>query len=628
MNIRNFSIIAHIDHGKSTLADRILEKTGAISKRNMRERVMDTLELEQEKGITIKLQTARMKWKYTGKNSKFTNNIFVLNLIDTPGHIDFSYEVSRSITASEGVVLLVDATQGIQAQTISNFYKALEKDLVIIPAISKIDSPKAEIEKTKKSMIEILGFNNDEIILTSGKTGEGVEELLNTIVTKVPPLQIKITDKTAKLLIFDSFFHEHKGVVALVKVMQGEIQQKNSLYAIQTKTQIAPIDIGYLRPSLEKQKILTTGEVGYIATGLKDIKEIHVGDTITRYQDYQESKIIPLPGYEPPKPMVFASLYPTITENFEEFSKNLQKLALNDAALTYTKEKSPILGSGYCCGFLGLLHLEITQERLSREFDTEIFTTAPSVLYKLKLTTKNPTKISRLTQPTFDKNNSLLVRNAGEFPKQEIIDQAFEPWVKVEIITPSKYMGPIIEFVKQQRGIYQTTEYLTVQIKSYVSDYVILKFEIPTAEIITNFFDNLKSLSQGYASMDYEHLDYRKADIVEVTILVNFESVEALSFISHKSFAQKRAQALVKKLADVIPRQQFQVPVQAAISGKIIARSDIRAFRKDVTAKLYGGDVTRKKKLLEKQKKGKKRMKQFGKVEIPKEAFLAILKND
>ncbi|MBN2016008.1 elongation factor 4 [Candidatus Dojkabacteria bacterium] len=624
-NIRNFSIIAHIDHGKSTLADRILEKTGAISTRQMKDRMLDTLELEQEKGITIKLQTARMEWKYTGSNENFSLKPFTLNLIDTPGHVDFSYEVSRSIAASEGVVLLVDATQGIQAQTISNFYKALDKDVVIIPAISKVDLPNAEVEKTRKALVEILGFKDNEIILTSGKTGEGVELLLNTIVEKVPPPKLDKKDEETKLLIFDSFFHEHKGVVALVKVVSGDVKFPEELFAIQTDVIIHTVETGYLRPGLEKQAELKTGEVGYIATGLKDIKDIHVGDTITKLS---QKNIIPLPGYTPPKPMVFASLYPVDSEKFEEFSESLEKLALNDAALTYTKEKSPILGSGFCCGFLGLLHLEITQERLSREFDTEVFTTTPSVLYKLKLTTKDDSKIGNLIQPKFDSEGLLLVRSAGEYPRQEVIEQAFEPWVKLEVVTPMRYMGAVIELAKEHRGIYKMTEYLTRKTKTDITDYVILEFEIPTAEIITNFFDRLKSLSQGYASMDYEHIDYKESEIAKVSIWVSHEAVEALSFITFKSFASKRAGALVERLAEVIPRQQFEIPVQAAISGKIIARADIRAYRKDVTEKLYGGDVTRKKKLLEKQKKGKKRLKMFGKVEIPKEAFLAVLKTD
>ncbi len=627
MNIRNFSIIAHIDHGKSTLADRILEKTGVVPKREMRDRYMDTLELEQEKGITIKLQTARMNWAYTGDKKEYRNEEFILNLIDTPGHVDFSYEVSRSIAASEGVILLVDATKGIQAQTISNYYEALEKDIAIIPAISKIDLQNADIEKTKQAFMNILGFSEKEILLVSGRTGEGVEKLLNTVVERIPSYE-KPNKGCTRILVFDSFFHEHKGVVALIKVIEGEISKGDILYTIQTKEKIDPIEIGFLRPNLEKKDKLLAGEVGYIATGFKDIKKIHVGDTITLFDDYQGNKILSIKGYKPPKPMIYASIYPTDAEKFNEFSENLQKLALNDAALTYTKEKSPILGSGYCCGFLGLLHLEITQERLSREYDTEVFTTTPSVLYKLKLTTKDPEKIRIQGRIKFDKEGLLLVRTVDDYPRQEVIDIAYEPWVNLEIITPQEYLSQIIELTKNRRGIYKDTEYLSSKGDTNIGEYILLRFEIPTAEIITNYFDKLKSISKGYASMDYEHLCYREADIVKVSILVNYENVEALSFITHKQFAQKRANSIVTKLKDVLPRQQFKVPIQAALSGKVIARENLRAYKKDVTAKLYGGDVTRKKKLLEKQKKGKKRLSQSGKIEIPKEAFLAVLKSD
>lgn len=626
MNIRNFSIIAHIDHGKSTLADRILEMTGAVAKRKLSDRMMDTLELEQEKGITIKLQSARMNWKYSGADTKYSGKEFILNLIDTPGHVDFSYEVSRSIAASDGVILLVDATQGIQAQTISNFYKALERDLVIIPVVSKIDLPNAEIDKTKDALKEVFAFNDREIFLTSGKTGEGVKELLNEIVEKIPSPKFSEQNGQTKLLIFDSFFHEHKGVVALVKVESGSISSHEKLYAIQTSIELEPVEIGYLRPSLEKQNFLQSGEVGYVATGLKNIKLIHVGDTITTYDD-NRSKVTPLPGYTSPKPMIFASIYPTEAEEFAQLTESLEKLALNDSSLTYTRETSPVLGSGYCCGFLGLLHLEIIQERLSREFDTEVFTTLPSVLYKLGLTTKDPKIISDLGHVQFEEG-LLLVRTASEFPRQELIATAYEPWVALDIITPSRYMGACIELIKEHRGVFKTTEYLSASSTINVAEYVIVKAEIPTAEIVTNFFDKLKSLSQGYASMDYSPIDYRPSNIVKVSIVVNHETVEALSFLAHKTKAVSRARIIVEKLKDAIPRQQFQIPVQAAISGKFIARADIRAYRKDVTEKLYGGDVTRKKKLLEKQKKGKKRMKQFGRVEIPKEAFLAVLKTD
>jgi len=624
-NIRNFSIIAHIDHGKSTLADRILELTGSVSKRGNYDRIMDTLELEQEKGITIKLQTARMNWQYTGIKTDFKNKNYILNLIDTPGHVDFSYEVSRSVKASEGVILLVDATQGIQAQTISNFYKALENNLVIIPVITKIDLKIAQIEKTKASIKSILGFNEGEILEVSGRTGDGVEKLLNEIVEKIPsPVEAK--EPQTKLFVFDSFFHEHKGVVVLVKTFGGFIKNTDILYALNSRHRLEPIEIGYLKPNFEKTDQLLEGEVGYIATGLKDIKSIHVGDTITKISQKEETQ--PLEGYYPPKPMIFASLYPIDNQKFTQFSQNLEKLALNDASLTYTKETSPVLGTGYCVGFLGLLHLEITQERLSREFETEIFTTTPSVLYKVKTITKNLEKLNVSSNNAFDEEGFLLVRTASEFPKREFIDQIYEPWVNLEIITPLEFMASLINLVKEHRGIYKSTEYLNSSKNSNIFDYIIVKFEIPTAEIITNFFDTLKSKSSGYASMDYTHIGYRPSDIEKVTILLNHEPIEALSFLTYSKFASKRGQAIVSKLVEVIPRQQFEIPVQAAIGGKFIARETIRAYRKDVLEKLYGGDVSRKKKQLEKQKKGKERLKKFGKVEVPREAFLAVLKTD
>lgn len=627
MKIRNFSIIAHIDHGKSTLADRLLEITKSVTKRNLSDRMMDTLELEQEKGITIKLQTARMNWKYTGDKKEYKDKEFVLNLIDTPGHVDFSYEVSRSIAACEGVILLVDAAQGIQAQTMSNFYKALDKDLDIIPIISKVDLDTANIEQTTQDLIDGLDFSEEEILKVSGKTGIGVENLLNKVVERIPAPKRNVTTPT-KILIFDSFFHEHKGVVALVKVVQGKLKTEDKLFAIQSKSKIDPIEIGYLRPGLEEVKTLNNGEVGYIATGLKDIRKLHVGDTITKLAEFEDNAVDPLPGYSKPKAMIYSSLYPIDSDDFEQFTDSLERLSLNDAALTYRKETSPVLGSGYCVGFLGLLHLEITQERLSREFGTEIFTTTPSVLYKLDLATDDASKIHQVTNLNYDDYGKLIVRTANEYPRQEIIEKAYEPWLKLEVITPTKYMGGVIELVKKHRGIYKKTEYLSRRQDKYMSNYVLLRFETPTAEIITNFFDSLKSISQGYASMDYENIGYKEADIVKVSILVNYEEIGALAFISHRPSAESKGRRLVEKLSKVIPQQQFKIPIQAAISGKVIARADVNAYKKNVTEKLYGGDYTRKKKLLQKQKKGKKRMKKFGKVNIPKDAFLQILKND
>ncbi len=621
--IRNFSIIAHIDHGKSTLADRILERTGAISKREMKDRMLDTLELEQEKGITIKLQTSRMNVEYTGEDEKYKDQNYILNLIDTPGHVDFSYEVSRSLAASEGAVLLVDATQGVQAQTISTVYKALENNLDLIPVINKIDLPSADIPKTVAEMIATFGFSEEEIIKTSGKTGEGVPELLNAIIERFP--SPKDEGEDLKALIFDSFYDEHKGVVALVKLVSGELSTGEELYFFQTKTELEPIEIGYLRPNLVEQKVLKTGEVGYIATGLKDIKKVHVGDTVTK-KDLVK-KITPLPGYKKPKPMVYASLYPVESDDFPQFSEALEKLALNDSSLTFTKEHSAALGSGYLCGFLGLLHLEITLERLTREFDINLISTTPSVEYKVKLVTDDTSKLIGIN-PTNIENKILTAKTASEFPDPTLIESISEPWVKMEIITPEKFIGAIMDLANHHRGIYKEMYYVSNDQQIQGEKHVILKYEIPTAEIITNFFDTLKSVSQGYASLDYEHFDYRQSPIVKVNILVNLELVEPLSFLSHKEHAERRGRDMAAKLKDLIPRQNFKIPIQAAIGGKIIARETIDAYRKDVTAKLYGGDITRKKKLLEKQKRGKKRLKSFGSVEIPKEAFLAALKTD
>lgn len=619
--IRNFSIIAHIDHGKSTLADRLMEETGTVSGREMKDRLLDTLELERERGITIKLQTVRMSYQPDDQSTDY-----VLNLIDTPGHVDFSYEVSRSLAASEGAILLVDAVQGIQAQTLTTVYKALEHDLDIIPVINKVDLPGARIDEIKEEIAATFGFSKDEILETSGKTGIGVEELLNAIVERLPaPKQVE--DNVAKALIFDSFYDEHKGVVALIKIIQGEMKESDTLSTIETKTKVEPIEIGYLTPKMKKQKKLSIGEVGYIATGLKDIHKVHIGDTVTLKASLDDNEDIEaLPGYRPPKSMVFASIYPIEASDFSEFSEALEKLSLNDAALTRQRENSPVLGTGYVCGFLGLLHLEITLERLEREFDVSLMTTTPSVEYKVKLTTKDYSKIPNLNTANID-GKYLKVRTAAEFPAVSLIDEIQEPWVTLEIVSPDNYIGAIMELAQSNRGIYKGMNYVTGDKGIKGKKHVILKYEIPTAEIIVNFFDKLKSLSQGYASMDYEFLEYRIGDVVKVSILVNYELVEALSFLTHRENAQVKGKMVTFKLKDIIPRQQFKVPIQAAINSKVIARETVQAYRKDVTAKLYGGDVTRKRKLLEKQKKGKKRMKMFGKVEIPKEAFIEALKS-
>lgn len=639
--IRNFCIIAHIDHGKSTLADRMIEMTGTREKRDMSDRVMDTLDLEQERGITIKLQTARMKHQYTG--DLVEKGEYLLNLIDTPGHVDFSYEVSRSVAASEIALLLVDATQGIQAQTLSNMYKAMEYELKVIPVINKVDLPSADTDRIMNEMMDTFGFEEDEFVLTSAKTGLGVDNLINRIIEVGPPptesslisplmtvgdtIQ-KIGDKEiTKALIFDSFYHEFKGVVALVKVVSGEIDKNDELYVVGTKTEIDPIEIGYLRPEMYKNDCIKSGEVGYIGTGLKDIHDVHVGDTLTlkRLNDSDDIELDALPGYQAPKQMVFASLYPVEASDFQEFQEALEKLALNDAALTYERENSVALGSGFVCGFLGLLHLEVTMERLEREFNLNLISTTPTVKLELELATKDYSKIPNIKISNLrEEENIYTIRTAAEYPGSSLISKILEPWLKVEIVTPEEYVGSIMELCQSHRGVYKKMIYTNN--KKTNNRLVILNYELPSLEIIVNFFDKLKSATRGYASMDYDFLEYRESDIIKISILVNQEEVEALSFMAHKSMAERRSRDLVEKLAELIPRQQFAIPIQAAINSKVIARETVRAFRKDVTAKLYGGDITRKKKLLEKQKKGKKKLKMFGKVEIPKEAFLAALK--
>ncbi len=624
-NIRNFAIIAHIDHGKSTLADKLLEKTGTIAKREMKDRMMDTLELEQSRGITIKLQTARMEHIYDGEKQEFqSKEPYILNLIDTPGHVDFSYEVSRSLAASETAILLVDATQGIQAQTLTTIYKALEYELQIIPVINKIDLPSSQTDKVKANLMKAFGFSEDEILYTSGKTGEGVEELINRIIETGTPPEL-VENAATRLLIYDSFYSEHKGVVLLAKVVEGEITDKNTLLAIGSQTKINPVEIGYMRPALEKKTKLATGEVGYIATGLKDIKKVHVGDTLTKTTDYKNG-VQQLPGYQHPKPMVFASLYPIESSEFDTFTDALEKLALNDAALTFKRENSSALGSGFLCGFLGLLHLEITQERLEKEFQVDIISTTPTVDYKVWFTTQDYSKLPTLNPNDIEEDGSFFISTSTDFPDPTLIENIQEPWVKLELITPEEYIGKLMELCTDKRGIYKNMNYLS-NTGIETTNHVILEFEIPTAEIITNFFDTVKSISRGYASMDYEYITHKDADIVKVSVLINYKDSPELSFLTHKESATSRAKDLVARLLKLIPRQQFKVPIQAAIGSKVIARETIQAYRKDVTAKLYGGDVTRKKKLLEKQKKGKKRLKMFGNVEIPKEAFIGALKS-
>lgn len=594
--IKNFSIIAHIDHGKSTLADRILELTSQskLTVKKKKERIMDTLELEQEKGITIKLQAARMQWKG-----------YQLNLIDTPGHVDFSYEVSRSLAACEAAILLIDAQQGIQAQTISNTQKAIDLGLKLIPVLNKIDIPNINVDQRLREIEHHLGFKQDEIILTSGKTGEGVDKLLDRIIQDTPSPQGDIS-KPLKALIYDSFYDEHKGVVIAVRLFDGKVTKRiERLFLIRRKSHFSPTEVGIFTPEMQEIDKLTAGEVGYIATGLKDIQYFTVGDTVSDVED-----IDPYPGYKTPQANVFATFFPTDPETYEELKIGLNKLALNDASLTFTEQKSSLLGAGFRCGFLGLLHMEIIQERLEREHNLDLVITAPTVAYKVTTMT----------------DEDLTIETPQELPDPSRIKVIAEPWVRVKIFTPQEYMGPLMELCQTKRGEYVNTTFLGDEANHITQRYLTIEYDIPLASLISNFFDSLKNLSRGYASMEYEFIDYFPADIVKVTILVNKQEVPALDFLEIRNEAQKKAAKLLLAMKDVIPRQQFQIPLQAAIGGKIIARENVKELRKDVTAKLYGGDYTRKLKLLEKQKKGKKRLKLIGKVNIPQEAFLAILK--
>jgi GTP-binding protein LepA len=594
--IRNFSIIAHIDHGKSTLSDRFLEITGLKDPKDLeRSRVLDRLDLEQEKGITIKLQAVRMDYKG-----------YTLNLIDTPGHVDFSYEVSRSLKACEGAILLVDATQGVQAQTISNLRHALDMGLEIIPVLNKIDVEGINIKERIKEFSNITGFQEDEIILASGKTGEGADEILQRIIDVIPAPKGD-NRKPLQALIFDSFYDEHKGVITAVRIFNGQLSSNNQqkLTLLRNGGGFSPKEIGYFKPDYTPTKNLYSGEVGYIATGLKDIKLFTVGDTIS-----DKVKSEPLKGYKSPKPMVFATLFPVEPDQYREFADAINKLSMNDAALTVSPQKSNILGSGFKCGFLGMLHMEIIQERLDREYSVPIIVTSPSVEYKANLTNGEKT----------------IIQTAGDFPDPSAIAAIKEPWVNVEIFTPEEYIGPLMELCQNSRGKYATTEYIRGN-TNFSMNYIIIKYQIPLMSLITNFFDRMKSLSHGYASLDYSKAGYKKSDIVKISILVNKDEIPALSFLSHRSQAESRSRKVLETLKETIPKHQFRISLQSAIGGKIIAREDISAMRKDVTAKLYGGDVTRKRKLLEKQKKGKKKLREIGGVNIPQKAFLAVVQS-
>lgn len=598
--IRNFSIIAHIDHGKSTLADRILELTNTdLSGEKRESRVLDRLDLEQEKGITIKLQACQMEWK--GHQ---------LNLIDTPGHVDFSYEVSRSLAACEAAILLVDATQGVQAQTISNTRKALDLGLTLIPVINKIDLPNSNIELREQELESLLGFNKEEIIKVSGKTGENVDKLLDEIIAKVPTPK---GDEKAplKALIFDSYYDEHRGVVVAIRIFEGNITHQKGkateLHILQKQETFKPTEIGIYSPELEEKDSLQTGEVGYIATGLKDISIFTVGDTISNQPDTKA-----LPGYQTPKSNIFATFFPTDPDGYDSLKIGLEKLALNDASLNYTTQRSNLLGSGFRCGFLGLLHMEIIQERLEREYDVDLIITAPTVEYEI----------------TKANGDELIIQTPQEMPDPTQVEEIREPWVRINLLTPDKYMGDLMKLCQLRRGQYVNTKYLTegasdIQMKN---QYIILEYDMPLASLISNFFDQMKNISSGYSSMEYEFIDFFPVDLVKVSVLVKHNEVPALSFLETREDARNKAVKLLEVMKEEIPRQQFPIPLQAAIGAKIIAREDISGFRKDVTGGLYGGDYSRKKKLLEKQKKGKKRLKMIGQVNIPQSAFLAILK--
>ena len=585
--IRNFSIIAHIDHGKSTLADRILELTGAVSKRESKAQLLDNMELERERGITIKLNAVKLNYKG-----------YVLHLIDTPGHVDFSYEVSRSLAACEGAVLVVDASQGIEAQTLANLYLAMENDLTIIPVINKIDLPSADVEKVKNELHDNLGFDYDEIILTSGKTGYGVSELLDAIIERIPEPKGNPNGKL-KALIFDSMFDSYKGVVIQIRVMDGKIKVGDKIKFMSTGAVYEVTELGVSTPKEEKVKELISGDVGYVCASIKNIKDVKIGDTITHENN---SSLEALPGYKPMKSMVFCGVYPIETSKYNDLRDALEKLALNDASLTYEPETSKALGFGFRCGFLGLLHMDIIKERIEREFNIELILTSPSVIYEVTLTN----------------GDLIFIDNPTKLPDRQVIDKIEEPYIKTNIFAPSEFIGPIMELCQEKRGTFINMDYID---KTRVN----IHYEIPLSEIVYDFFDKLKSYSKGYASFDYEYIGYKESDLVKMDILLNGEVVDAFSVIVHKDFAYKRGKATIQKLKEIIPRQLFEVPVQACINGKAIARCDIKSNRKNVLAKCYGGDISRKKKLLEKQKEGKKKMKMIGSVELPPEAFLSVL---
>ena len=593
-NIRNFCIIAHIDHGKSTLADRLLERTGTISIDKMKEQVLDDMDLERERGITIKSHAIRMEYDFEGEK-------YILNLIDTPGHVDFSYEVSRAIASSEGALLVVDATQGIQAQTISNLYMALEQDLEIIPVLNKIDMPSAMPEEVKDQIVDLLGCSRDEIIEASAKTGYGIDEILEAIVSLIPSPQGE-TDKPLQALIFDSVYNQFRGVITYFRVFNGRLKKGDKVRFFNMGTEYEAQEIGYLKLNYEPTDVLEAGEVGYIITGVKTASEVRVGDTITHVQSPCDK---PIEGFEEAKPMVYAGVYPIESDDYEDLRTALERLKLNDPALTFQPESSAALGFGFRCGFLGLLHMEIVQERLEREFNMNVIITVPNVNYIVY------TK----------KGEVIEIHNPAQLPDERLIDYITEPYIEAQIITPIEYMGNLVKLCIDKRGELVKQNYVP-------GNRMELVFEMPLAEIVFDFFDKLKSISKGYASFDYHQIGYRRSELVKLDILLNGKKVEALSTLIHRTKAFAFGKRITERLKELIPRHQFEIAIQAAIGSKVVARSTIKALRKDVTAKCYGGDISRKRKLLEKQKEGKKRMKMIGKVNVPQKAFLSVLKLD
>jgi GTP-binding protein LepA len=597
--IRNFSIVAHIDHGKSTLSDRLIQSTGGLTAREMTEQVLDNMDIEKERGITIKAQTVRLDYKAQDGEQ------YVLNLMDTPGHVDFAYEVSRSLAACEGALLIVDASQGVEAQTLANVYQALDNDLEIVPVLNKIDLPAAEPERVKQQIEDVIGLDASQAILASGKTGEGIDELLEAIVTRLPPPKSGDANAPLKALLVDAWYDTYLGVVVLFRVLDGVVKKNMRIKLMQTGADYNVETLGVLRPKRQEVGELGPGEIGVLTASIKEVGDARVGDTIT---EYRKETAAALPGFKPAQPVVFCGLFPVDAANFEDLRAAMGKLRLNDASFSFEMETSAALGFGFRCGFLGLLHLEIIQERLTREFNLDLIATAPSVVYKIHLT-GGP-----------ESNNVLELHNPADMPDVMRIKEIEEPWIKATILTPDEYLGSIIKLCQDRRGVQKEL--------SYVGARAMLVYELPLNEVVFDFYDRLKSVSKGYASFDYQIIDQRAGRLVKMSILVNDEPVDALSMLVHADRAESRGRAMCEKLKELIPQHLFKIPIQAAIGGRIIARETISALRKDVTAKCYGGDISRKRKLLDKQKEGKKKMRQFGKVEIPQEAFIAALKMD